>query len=351
MPTLLWWGRSDTRYSRNQIILKLFEKLGWKVAAFHPVSSALGKVQAYFSRPALPDLIWVPCFRQRDMHSAVHWAKKWRCPLVFDPLISAYQKEVFERRKWPQNDKAAVQLREWEATWFQHADVVIADTKVHADYFIRTFRLDPQKVFIIHVGADERMFNPTPLDVEGMPLEVLFYGSFLPLHGPEVIVDAASLSKDLRVQWVLLGDGDSKNRIQDRARGLENVRFEPWMDYANLPRRLSRAHMVLGIFGTTPKASMVIPNKVFQTMAAGRPLITMRSDAYPKKMSASQVIGWVPPGDPQALSQCVAQWAAAPQQLVARGVQTRNLFDEFFSADQLLVELQKALGVALRVIP
>ncbi len=343
MPTLLWWGRSDPRYSRNQIILGLLADLGWRVDFFHPLASPLGKVQALFQRPKVPDLVWVPCFRQRDMNSALYWARQWKCPLVFDPLISAYQKEVHERGKWHENHKKAQQIRRWEAGLFRRADVVIADTHAHARFYIDTFRIDPRKVFVVHVGADDQLFRPTDVDADRSPVEVLFYGSFLALQGPGVIVDAAAAMDNKTIQWVLLGEGDLKPRLMTKAEKMPNVKFEPWICYERLPQRLAQAHILLGIFGTTPKAAMVIPNKVFQSMAAGRPLITRSSGAYPQEVRDSRRIGWVPPGDPGALAACVQLWAEEPHRLIDRGRRTGELYKQCFGRDQILAQLHSAV--------
>jgi glycosyltransferase involved in cell wall biosynthesis len=343
MPTILWWGRSDPGYSRNRIILKLLSELGWRIEFFHPVSSLLGRAQAFFQRPGIPQLIWVPCFRQRDMHSAVVWARRWKCPLVFDPLISAYQKEVFEKQKWSASERPAIKIRAWEAGLFRQADLVIADTRLHAQFYAQAFDLDPDKVCVVYVGAEDSVFRPADTMPDGSPMEVLFYGSFLSLQGPEFIIDAAMTMENKKIQWVLLGDGDLRARLEARSRELPNVRFEPWTPYELLPQRLARAHILLGVFGTTPKAAMVIPNKVFQSMAVGRPLITRRSEAYPQQVQDSGVIGWVPPGDGRAIAKQVMEMAADPHGLLQRGRQTRQLYDQYFNLNHIRRQLQNAL--------
>ena len=349
MRTILWWGRSDPGYSRNRIVLNLLSEMGWRIEFFHPFSSFLGRAQAFLQRPKIPQLIWVPCFRQRDMHSAVFWARRWKCPLVFDPLISAYQKEVFEKGKWSASQRPAARLRSWEGDLFRQADAVIADTRLHARFYIDTFALDPGKVCVVYVGAEDTVFRAADVDPSEVPVEVLFYGSFLALQGPDVIIDAAMAIENKTLQWVLLGDGDLRPALEARSQGLPNVRFEPWMPYEHLPQRLARAHILLGIFGTTPKAAMVIPNKVFQAMAVGRPLITRRSAAYPQGMQDSDVIGWVPPGDARAVADLVAKMAADPGGLLQRGHQTRQLYDRYFSLNHIREQLQTTLEKVMAV--
>jgi hypothetical protein len=88
MPNVLWWGRSDPEYSRNRIVRDLFAELDWEINFFHPFASQTGVIEALFHRLTRPNLIWIPCFRHRDIGSAAVWAQKWRVPLIIDPLIS-----------------------------------------------------------------------------------------------------------------------------------------------------------------------------------------------------------------------------------------------------------------------
>lgn len=348
MPSVLWWGRSDPGYSRNRIVLRLFCDLGWKVDFYRPVASQTGSLEAYLHRLRRPDLIWVPCFRQRDMASAAHWARKWRVPLVADPLISAYEKDVFERKKWAPGSAMTERRRRWESRLLMQADMVVTDTPAHADFFSRELGIAREKLSVLYVGAETEYFRHAPAPLPKPPFEILFYGSFLPLQGVDVIVAAARQTDDMPFRWVLLGDGPLRAGIEKNCVHLKNITFEPWIDYERLPSRLARAHILLGIFGTTLKADMVIPNKVFQAMSTGRPLITRAGSAYKEVLGRSEVIGWVPQGDPDALAACVREWLVSPEKLVERGKKTRALFDTLFGYDKLREMLSGLLSQVLK---
>ena len=53
----------------------------------------------------------------------------------------------------------------------------------------------------------------------------------------------------------------------------------PWIAYEQLPAELQRAGCALGVFGTSGKAARVIPNKAFQALACGTPLVTADTPA------------------------------------------------------------------------
>ena len=327
--------------------MNLLSGLGWSTHIFHPLSSELGAIEAYCRRLKRPDVIWVPCFRHRDIASASHWASRWQVPLIIDPLISAYEKEVFERNKCDPDSLKGKKRRYREADLFSRADIVVADTPAHADYFNTELNVSLDKLMTLYVGAETDLFKPADVPHLKKPYQILFCGSFLKLQGAETIVAAAKQTRDLGIEWILLGEGDLKSDCMQMARGYDHIRFEPWLDYHMLPGRISKAHVLLGIFGTSLKADLVIPNKIFQAMAMGRAVITRRSKAYADTLNESETIGWVPAGDPMALAFLVKKWFEDPSHLIRRGEKTRELYDAFFSRSKLKDMLIKILETAM----
>lgn len=341
---ILWWGRFDPAYSRNGVLRQHLAALGWTVRDFHPALCACGDVEAALRRVPKPDLVWVPCFRQRDLAAARRWCGRRGVPLIFDPLISAYDKQVWERFKLKDASRAAARLLAWEKRLFAQADRVVADTASHADFFAQTLDVPREKLRVIFVGADVTLFQASPLQQRGSPVEVLFYGSFIPLQGAPTIAAAARIYKGPPVRWCLLGDGPQKAACEASAAGLANVCFEGRIPYEELPARIRRADILLGVFGMTRKAGRVIPNKVFQALAAGRPVITRASEAYPSAASESQAFACVPPGDPQALADAVATWAGDREALASAAEAARPTYDACFSADVIREQLARALA-------
>ncbi|MEK7758856.1 MAG: glycosyltransferase [Pseudomonadota bacterium] len=392
--TVLWWGRFDPDYSRNRILRQAYAALGWKIADFQPFLSPLGDLEARLRRPARADLVHVPCFRQRDIAAAARYARRQHIPLLIDPLISAYDKQVFERAKFPADSARAKRLLHSENRLMQNAGIVLADTPEHVRFFTDTLGVERAKLHVVYVGAEEPLFFPTAMDggrfgllpsrgitpsmegrsagreavptgtnagavfrpapaqTPGTPIEVLFYGSFIALQGAEVIVDAARAYRGPALRWVLLGNGPLLETCKQNAQGLTNVVFENWLPYAQLPARIRHADILLGVFGTTPKAQRVIPNKVFQALACGKPLVTCRAPAYPAGLmeGGNSGITWVPAGDSAALAARVAELAHHPERFATLGRAARSSYEKFFSADAIRRQLQLALA-ALPLTP
>lgn len=347
MPSVLWWGRFDPGYSRNRILRKLLVELGWQIEDYHPKLSKIGDWEARLRRLPRPDLVWVPCFRQRDLVAASRWAKKQGVPVLFDPLISAYDKQVDERGKLGTDSLRAKRLLAWERALFHHANHVLADTPAHADYFAHVLGVPRKNLAVVYVGAEEAIFKPgqPASNTEGGPLEVLFYGSFIPLQAPQIVIEAARLYQGPPVKWVLLGQGPLRKKCEENADGLANVTFEDWLPYEKLPARIRQANILLGVFGTTPKAGRVIPNKVFQSLACGRPVVTRACGAYPENLLASANSGlvWTPAGEAKMLSDCVASLATSPERLQQLGHAATETSRHYFSESVLRQQLNTAL--------
>jgi len=146
--------------------------------------------------------------------------------------------------------------------------------------------------------------------VESDHLTILFYGQFIPLHGIETIVRAAKLSRNDSLHWIIIGKGQEENKISSMLKDepLNNLTWLPWVNYDELIDWIRKSDICLGIFGDTDKASRVIPNKVFQIIMAGKPLITRNSPAIKELLNADMPgVRLIPPSDPYALNAAVGE--------------------------------------------
>jgi glycosyltransferase involved in cell wall biosynthesis len=228
-------------------------------------------------------------------------------PVVFNPLVSLADTFVSDRGRFRTGSVAARSLARIDHRAFWIADLVVADTDAQAEFFLA---LGARKVETCFVGAEERVFRPgwsPPAD-----FTALFVGKLIPLHGLETVLAAARLAPELRVR--IVGSGQLDRLLVDRPPNVEHV---PWVAYDQLPRDLHRASCALGIFGTSPKAMRVIPNKAFQALACGTPLVTADTPAARELLHDGENALLVPPGDPEALAAALRRLSADPELAVA----------------------------------
>jgi glycosyltransferase involved in cell wall biosynthesis len=158
---------------------------------------------------------------------------------------------------------------------------------------------------VCFVGAEERLFKPGWQLADAFV--ALFVGKLIPLQGVDTILAAARLAPDIRFR--IVGSGQLDGLLADPPRNVEHV---PWIEYEQLPDEIRQAGCSLGVFGTTGKARRVIPNKAFQAIACGAPLVTADTPAARELLSDEASALLVPAGDAEALAGAIRRLAADP---------------------------------------
>jgi len=224
-------------------------------------------------------------------------------PVIFNPLVSLADTFVADRGRFRDGSLAARALERVDRLALRSADLVVADTRVGADHLAELGGLPRDRVEVAFVGAEERVFGPGWAPAE--PFTVLFVGKLIPLHGLETVLAAAGATPELRYR--LVGSGQLEPLVEQRP---ENVDWVSWVEYEQLAGELHRAGCALGIFGTSAKALRVIPNKAFQALACGTPLVTADTPAARELLVDGESALLVPPGDAQALADALQRIAA-----------------------------------------
>jgi glycosyltransferase involved in cell wall biosynthesis len=241
-------------------------------------------------------------------------------PLVFDPLVSLHDTLVGDRGRLRPGSLAARLLRRLDRRAFTAADLVVADTAAHAELFAAAFALPAERLAVCPVGADDELFVPAPRPEPAR--DALFVGKLIPLHGVDTILAAAALVPELR--FTIVGEGQLSGLLHRRP---PNVSWVPWIAYADLPAAYRSTACALGVFGTSPKAARVIPNKAYQALATATPLVTADTPAARELLRDGADALLVPVGDARALAAAVRSLAADPALRERLGAAGRETYD------------------------
>jgi glycosyltransferase involved in cell wall biosynthesis len=264
---------------------------------------------------ASPYFVFVPAFCQKDVPAARFLAALTSRKVVFDPLASRFETKILDWRRKPEGSLAAWWNKVIDRLAFRLSHFVIADTEAHKEYYCLEFGIDPHKVAVIPVGFDDLIFTRSlgegrPERDGNSPFTLLFFGSFLPLHGVETVIEAAGHveKEDPSIRFHLIGSGQTLGRVRRLVSDfrLKNVTFEGWLNPPKLAERISRtADICLGIFGRTEKAKRVIPHKIFQSMALRKPVITARTPAAEELFSDRENILFCRREEPATLARAI----------------------------------------------
>jgi glycosyltransferase involved in cell wall biosynthesis len=317
---VVYFGTYERGYPRNAQVISCLRRAGvevierheavwdgreekWSAGAAAFARLALAEARLFARRGSAADAVIVGYPGHLDL-SAARRAARGR-PVVFNPLVSLSDTLVGDRGRFGARSLPGRLLRAVDRRALRAADLVVADTEAHADFLAELAGLPRDRIAVCLVGAEERVFGAgwSPPD----EFTALFVGKLIPLHGLETILAAARLAPKL--QFRVVGSGQLGYLLAGRP---ANVTWIPWVEYEELAAEFHAASCALGIFGTSDKARRVIPNKAYQALASGAPLVTADTPAARELLVDGENAVLVPPGDAEALTAALRMLAAAP---------------------------------------
>jgi glycosyltransferase involved in cell wall biosynthesis len=357
-PRLLFISGRETDYMRNRVLLaalRTFSDVTVLTSRDASASSSLatagrslfGLVRYMASRPD-HDVCFAGFFGQMI---AIGLSGLQRKPIILDAFVSAYDTLCDDRRRFGSNSIAG-RLAFWlDQLGCRVSRHVITDTCADARYFQRTFDVNPLRLSAVYVGCDETIFYPRPQErVTGPPAcEVFYYGAFLPLHGTEMIVQAAArLRHRLDIRWRIGGDGPGLPYVRQMVseQGLTNLDFAGWIPVERLPDCIASADICLGgHFSTIPKAARVISTKTFQFLAMRKAVIVGDNQATREVLMPGRHVLAVQMGDPAALAEAVETLADNPSLRHRMAGEGYELYRENFTTAAIAEQLA---GILIR---
>ena len=295
-------------YTKNKIVLEALR------SADIEVIDCGSSVKNSFLRNSAKFLKFLAKKRQADVilvgfvgHPLVKLVKVFtRKPIVFDAYMSMYNTMVDDKKRFRENSLRAKVSKWLDVSSCRAADIVLLDTCEHIEYFVRGFRIPRKKFRRLFIGALDSIFCRQKPRKEDKVFVVEFHGVFIPLQGIETIIGAARLlSPHKDIKFRLAGSGQTFDDAKRLARGLSNLEFVGPLAPEKIPSFIASSDVGLGIFGTTKKALRVIPNKAFEVIAVGRPLITADTPAAREFFAEGVDVLFSVPGDPVSLSECI----------------------------------------------
>ena len=145
-----------------------------------------------------------------------------------------------------------------------------------------------------------------------------FVGTLGMANALEVLIDAAGLTIGSDIRFVIVGQGPDEDRLRARAAGIANVVFAGAVGKPDVPATLRLFDACYVGFHRSPLYRFgIAPNKVYDYMAAGRPVILAAEAANDVVRDADCGVT-VPPDDPVALAEAIRGLRALPAAQRAR---------------------------------
>lgn len=280
-----------------------------------------------------------------------HW---WhRAPLVFDLQDiwpdSALAVGVME-------PSATLRLlRRLERFFYRRCALVVGISEGFRHYLM-TLGVKPERVAVIHNGVDCRRFTRREANQEFRRFRKLdghfvvgYVGNIGLAQGLETVLDAAEALRAQPVKFLLVGEGTDKRRLLRLAgkRTLTNVQFLDGVPRDRVASILEACDAFLLILRNDPLFEITIPSKLYEYMAAGKPIICSVGGEAARLVASARCGLAVTPSDAGALASAVQTLRADPVLCRAMGQMGRRCARERFSREKLMADYARrveALG-------
>lgn len=274
----------------------------------------------------------------------IYASKRLKVPMIFEV-----------RDLWPEAPRQMGELKNPLLLWlarrlelaaYRHAAHIVALSPGMKTGVVEAGVPDA-KVSMIPNSCDLDLFHPgvdgaaerQRLGV-GERLTLAYFGTMGPANGLDFVLDAAAELKrrgETGAIFVLHGDGKMRPHLERRkaAEGLENVIFSGPSDKLTVARLAAAADVGLTIFKNVPMLYTCSPNKMFDTLAAGRPVLTNMPGWLTDTVEKNGCGVGVRPDDSVDFADKVQWLLANRDRLPEMGRKARELAEREFSRDVL----------------
>lgn len=233
------------------------------------------------------------------------------------------------------------------------ADRVVVIHPRFGDYIEREMSVDPKRITIIrnwtHLKPSRAMTKLEARSAIGWPTDrflVVHTGNMGAKQGLDNVVEAARLADACSepIQFVLVGDGSDRSRLEDLAHGIERITFIDPLGDADYRSALAAADCLL-VNELPGVANMAVPSKLTSYFDAARPVLaaTEIDGITASEIEQAKAGVVVPAGDPQALLTAALQISRDTEQADVYGAAARRFCRERLTADA-------AIGAFERVV-
>ena len=228
---------------------------------------------------------------------------------------------------------------------YDHADRIVVVSPAFEEHLVHRRNVPREQISVVENGVETDLFSPQSTNPElrrelgaDNKFVVCYIGTMGMAHGLDTLLEAASRLQSMRpeVLFLLVGEGSDKQRIRSLAesRGLNNIRFVDQQPRETIPAYICASDACLVLLKKTELFKTVIPTKMLEFMACGRPVI-LGVDGHARKIVEAANAGvFVEPENATQLVDAITNLASDASMRETLGRNGRRHILSHFSREQ-----------------
>lgn len=300
----------EASYSRTRTVIYALRSAGYEVVTCLPPNKSFknypGVLWQFLRKKRGCDLVIVGFYGQLLLPFVWLLTRK---PILFDVYISTFGTMVHDRGKGSESSFKARLYWLSDVISMRLATRIIIESRHHIREYARMYRVPESKFRHIFLATDPEVMHAKANAGRSQngKFVVHFHGEYAPFHGVKYILQAADLLKNDDVEFQIIGKGITYDEDMKLAKqlDLQNCRFIEWVQYNELADYMSRADCCLGFFGENPRTSRVFTNKVVESLAVGKPLVSVKNEPVQELLEDGKSALLVEQANPEAIANAI----------------------------------------------
>ena len=233
-----------------------------------------------------------------------------------------------------------IRLARWvENFFYARAAHLVVNSPAYRDYLLEK-GIPDSKITVIPNGVDPDMFCPAAdgatvrreLGLNGQ-FVVTYAGALGQANDIETILRAAKrLRDDPAIHFLLVGDGKERVNLEQQARNLDlcNLTFAGSYPKSRMWEVLAASDLCVAVLRDIPMFRTTYPNKVFDYMAAGRPILLAIDGVIRQVIEVAGAGRFVPPGNDAAMADAIREMRFDDESSRKMGTAARQYVEKHF---------------------
>lgn len=154
--------------------------------------------------------------------------------------------------------------------------------------------------------------------ITGTEFTLVYVGLINKFRGLDLVIKSMPyvITEDSQIKLVIVGDGEYRRSLEELATSLkvrDKVQFIGWVSYEKLRQVIARSNVGLIPHQVTEHTNTTIPNKLFDYMACGIPVLSTPISPVRRIIEQEQCGLIISPDDPKAVASIILELKRVPQ--------------------------------------
>jgi len=276
--------------------------------------------------------------------------------IYFDFYVSKYDTYVIDRKEVDSTTKEAITLLRLDQNMYDSASKIVFLNKSEGTYYTNVIHRMNSCKEIYYLPLCSPFWGKAVLPFSKNKNDYMclcWWGTYIPLHGLEKIIDAALLLRRSDIQFKLFIFGTSEKKSEKYIRQIIEKNIEDivfinnklnFADGTLYKFLIENCDVAFGNFGNSDKARVVMVNKVSEAASMGIPVISQKTMALSEYFIDQESIIFCD-STPDVISHTIIELYHDKEKMVKIGNKAYEVFDKEFSSIKYIDRIRDILAI------